>query len=63
MLLSKASLRYKDVYISKVKECKNIYNVNGKHKKAVVITIISDRIELKKRGIIGKNRDIYPGQI
>lgn len=52
MLPSRAIFKYKDIYISKVKNIK-IYTIQMA-KTAEVIIIVSDKIEFKKREIIGK---------
>lgn len=47
----KNSMLYKGTYILKVKEWKKIYDNNTNQKKAVVLTLISDRADFKGREI------------
>ena len=50
-MLSKRNFRPKDTYRLKVREWKNIFHVNGKHKKAGVAILILDKIDLKIKRI------------
>ena len=49
--LQETHFRSKDTYRLKVKGWKNIFHANGKQKKAGVVTLISDKIDLKIKKI------------
>ena len=48
MLSTKTYFRPKDTYKLKVRGWKNIFDENGKQKKAGVAILISDKIDLKE---------------
>ena len=55
--LQETHFRSKDTYKLKVRGWKNIFHANGKHKKAGVAILISDKIDLKtKKATRDKNR-------
>ena len=47
MLSTRKPLRPQDTYRLKVRGWKNIFHANGKQKKAGVVILISDKIDLK----------------
>ena len=49
--LQETHFRPQDTYRLKVRGCKNIFHANGKQKKAGVVILISDKIDLKIRKI------------
>ena len=52
MLSTRKPLRPQDTYRLKVRGWKNIFHANGKQKKAGVVILISDKIDLKIKKII-----------
>ena len=51
MLSTKTHFRPKDTYRLKVRRWKNIFHANGKQKKAGVVILIADKIDLKIKNI------------
>ena len=49
--LQETHFRPKDTYILKVRGWKNIFHENGKQKKAGVVILISDKVDLKIKNI------------
>ena len=47
--LQETHFRPQDTYRLKVRGWKNIFHANGKHKKAGVAILISDKIDIKKK--------------
>lgn len=44
--------RYKNIHRLKMTGCKKIFHANGKQKKAVLATFISDKIYLKGKDVL-----------
>ena len=55
--LQETHFRPEDTYILKVRGWKNIFHENGKQKRAGVVILISDKIDLKIKKITKDNDD------
>ena len=55
--LQETHFRSKDTYRLKLRGWRNIFHVNGRQKKAGIAILISDKIDLKIKKIIGDKED------
>ena len=59
MLSTEAHFRLKDTYRLKVRGQKHVFHVNGKQKKAEVVILISDKIDVKVKKIARDKEEHY----
>ena len=57
--LQETNFRPKDTYRLKVRGCKNIFHENGRQKKAGVVILMSDKINLKIKNITRDKEGYY----